>query len=360
MVDVPTPPFGVLVTDEILKERMLSSMQSDLDRREGSLVYTLISPFAVELDRLYDQLDAAVQLGFAQTTYGGFLDARAEEHGITRRPASAASGEITFTGTNGTVIPSGSLVSTVGTAGEDAITFRTVDEVVISGGSVTVDIEAVVPGADGNVPAGSITQIVGAIGGVSAVSNAAETAGGADLESDELLRLRLIDAVAGAIGAGTADDYERWALEVPGVGFARATPLHAGAGTVLVQILDTDQNPASAGLISDVEDYIATLSPIGADVTVDTPTLVPVDVEADVTVEAGYTVGLVTGNIESALAAYFETLGPGDDVILTEVGAAIVTVEGVSDYTGLELNTVAANTSISATQLAQLDVVTIT
>lgn len=360
MVDVPTPPFGLLVTDAVLRQRMLDRLQSNIDKSEGSLAFSLISPFAVELDRLYDQLDLVVELGFAQTTYGGFLDARAEEHGITRRPASIASGQVTFTGSNGVLVPSGTLVSTVGTAGSTAVTFRTLADGTISGGSVTVDVVAVVAGASGNVPAGAISQVVGFISGVTTITNAVETSGGADLESDDLLRARLIQAVSGALGAGTADDYEKWALEVPGVGFARTTPLHAGAGTVLVQILDTEGEPATAGLISDVEDYIATLSPIGADVTVDTPTSVVVDVDVTVSVEPGYTVGVVEGGIVTAVTAYFDTLGPGDDVILTEVGAAIVTVPGVADYSGLQLDAVASNKVIAATEIAQLGTVTVT
>jgi uncharacterized phage protein gp47/JayE len=339
---------------------MLESMESDLDTAQGSLAYVMMAAFAIELDRLHDQLDLALQLSFAQTTYGGFLDARAEEHGVFRRPASFASGTITFTGTNGTVIPSATLVSTVGGPGSDPISFRTTEEVTIASGTATADIEAVVAGDAGNVPVGAITQIVGFVSGIASLSNTAATSGGADEESDDLLRERFLEVVAGAEGAGTVDDYERWALEVPGVGFARTTPLHAGAGTVLVQILDTDQNPAAAGLISDVDEYIATLSPIGADVTVATPSLNVVDVEVDVTVEAGFTVGVVEGPIEDAIAAYFETLGPGDDVILTEVGAVIVTVPGVSDYTGLELDTVAANKAIGATEIASLGTVTVT
>lgn len=360
MVDVPAPPFGSSVTVDFLRQRMLDLMASDLDRAEGSLAFSLISPFAIELDRLYDQLDTAVTLGFAHTTYGGFLDARAEEHGLFRRPAVKAEGEITFTGTNGTIIPAGMLVSTVGSIGAAAITFVTMEAGTIAAGSAVVDIEAAEPGVDGNVPVGAITQMVGFIQGVASLSNVAVTAGGADLESDDLFRARFLEAVAGATGAGTVDDYEQWAMEVPGIGFAVATPLASGPGTVTVTILDSAGAPASAGLISDVEDYLAFLSPIGADVTVNTPTVVNVTVSVNVTPEPGLTEALVEDAIEDMLTAYFDTLGPGDDVIFTEAGAAIVTAQGVADYASLLLNGAGTNVAISATQVANLTTVTVT
>lgn len=360
MVDVPTPPFGSSVTAEFLRDRMLDSMASNLDRSEGSLAFSLIMPFAIELDRLYDQLDIALALGFVQSTSGGFLDARAEEHGLLRRPAQKAVGEVTFTGTNGTIVPAGTSVSTVGSAGSPAVTFVTTESGTIASGVFTADIEAVEAGFDGNVPVGAITQLVGFVSGVTSLSNAVETAGGADEETDDLFRERIIEVVAGATGAGTADDYEQWALEVPGVGSAVATPLASGPGTVTVTILDADGDPASAGLISAVDAYIDTLSPIGASVTVNTPAAVTVNVSVNVTPAVGLTEALVEDGIEAAVAAYFDTLRPGDDVIFVEVGAAVVTAPGVADYASLQLNGTGANVAISAAQVASLGTVTVT
>jgi uncharacterized phage protein gp47/JayE len=200
---------------------------------------------------------------------------------------------------------------------------------------------------------------VGFISGVTSLTNVAEFSGGADEESDDVFRARLLAAVAAGRGAGTAGDYEIWALEVAGVGFAKAIPLASGPGTVTVMILDAVGDPAGAPLITAVGDYIDLLSPIGADVTVATPSAVVVDVAVTVVVEPGLTLGIVSDGVEDALVAYFASLGPGDDVIITEVGAAVVTAQGVADYSGLQLNLAALNVTILDTEVAQIGTVTI-
>lgn len=337
MVDVPVPPFGTSVTDEVLRNRMLESMKSDLDRSEGSLPYSLISPFAVELDRLYDQLDMVLDIGWAQTTYGGFLDARAEEHGVFRRGATFASGEVTFTGTNDVEIVEGTLVSTLGSAGQNPVTFRVTAPGTIAAGEVTLPVQAVIEGAEGNVPAGSVTQMVGFIPGVLTVTNAAAMAGGADEESDDLLRARLLQKVSAGMGAGSAGDYVVWAQEVAGVGPVSVVPVADGPGTVTVVVLGVDGLPVDGAILTAVEEHIATRAPIGADVTVVTPTTASIDVDATVTVEAGLSLEAITPGVEAAVAAYFATLAPGSDVIYTEVSAAIVTAPGVADVTALTI-----------------------
>lgn len=359
-VPIPDPPFGG-VTFETILQRMFDNMDSGLDTSEGSLAWNLLAPLAIELAQVHAAMDQAVEFGFLQEAYGKFLDARAQEHGVTRKAAVKATGQVTFSGVNGTVIPAGRTVTTTVAAGSEqsAVSFQTTAQATITAGTADVAIEAVNAGLDGNVPAGSITRIVGLISGVSSVTNAAATTGGADIESDEALRDRTLEAVAANDGAGTPDDYNRWALEVSGVGAASTTPIWNGAGTVRVMILDTNLDPAGAPLISDVADYIETLRPIGATVTVDTPTAVAVPISVTLSMEPGYTVVGQTTAVEAALQTYFDTLGPGDDVILTEVGAAIVTSQGVADYSSLLLDGVAANKVISATQIAQLGAVTL-
>lgn len=358
---IPIPDPGFDQSADELRVRMFSNMDSGLDQAEGSLIWNLTQPLAIELAQVYAAMNLVVEFGFLQESYGQFLDARAEEHGVTRKPASKATGEVTFSGTNGTVIPAGTLVSTTVAPGSTgpSVSFVTTEVGTIAAGTAVVGIEAVDPGLEGNVPAGAITRLSGLITGVSGVTNAAATTGGADLESDDDLRQRVIDAVTAFNGAGTADDYRIWALEVEGVGSASVEPLWNGAGTVRVLVMDADGNPAGAPLITEVEAYIDERKPIGADVTVIAPTVEAVDVVATLVMEAGFTVVGVTDAVEERLAAYFDGLVPGDDVIRNEVGAVIVTTPGVADYTTLTLDAAATNKAITATQIAQLGTVTL-
>lgn len=359
-ISIPDPPFGDQ-TEEAVRDRMFSSMDSGLDQAQGSMAWNLIAPLAIEISKLWDALDQAVEFGFAQTTYGLFLDARGEEHGVTRKDATFATGTVTFTGTTGVLVPAGTQVSnTVLPGSPDAPqVFVTDADGTLSAGTVDIAVTAAVAGEAGNLPAAAIDRMVTVVGGITAVSNAAITDGGLDAEDDETFRERLLDSIAAQEGAGTQDDYVTWALEVDGVGAATCEPLWSGAGTVRVMVLDTDLQPAGAGLLTDVEDYIETLRPIGADVTVSAPTLDTHAISATLTMETGFTVVGVTTAVEEAIQAYYDSLDVGDDVIYNEVGAAIVTVQGVADYASLLVDGGAINVTISATQKAAMGTVTL-
>jgi uncharacterized phage protein gp47/JayE len=93
-----------------------------------------------------------------------------------------------------------------------------------------------------------------------------------------------------------------------------------------------------------------------------------VTIAADLTFEAGYNYdgsgGLIglQNQILTALDDYFNTLGPGDDVVLQHVNAQFFKVQGVYNLapSSTLLNGVNADASIAAGVLAQRGAVTIT
>ena len=242
-------------TEAAIKQRMLDAVPSDIDRREGSFVQDTLSPAAIELALNYIELDKVLTLGFAETTRGEYLKMRAAEHGIIPNEAVKATGEITTAGTVGATVPLDSIFSTT-----TGIQFKTTVAATIGvSGTVAASIEAVVAGISGNVPAGTITQIPVSIPGVTSVTNAAELEGGLDAESDTSLLARYLQRVRSPAAGGNIADYERWALEVPGVGAVVVLPVKYGPGTVSVAILDTDKEPAGEELIGAAQEYIAPL-----------------------------------------------------------------------------------------------------
>jgi uncharacterized phage protein gp47/JayE len=359
-ISIPDPPFGDQ-TEEAVRDRMFASMDSGLDQAQGSMAYDLIAPLAIEIGKLWTNLDQVVTFGFAQTTYGLFLDARAEEHGVTRKVATVATGTVTFNGTTGVEIPEGTQVSNTVLVGspDEPVVFQTDAAGTLSSGTVDIAVTAVSAGVNGNLPAASIDRMVTVVAGITDITNAAITDSGTDEETDEELRARLLASIAAREGAGTQDDYVTWALQVTGVGAATCESLWNGAGTVRVMILDIDLQPASAGLQTEVDDYIQTLRPIGADVTIDTPTLDTHAISATLTMETGFTVSGVQTAVETSIQAYYDTLDVGDDVIYTEVGAAIVQTLGVADYSSLLVDGGSTNVTISATEKADMGAVTL-
>jgi uncharacterized phage protein gp47/JayE len=129
------------------------------------------------------------------------LDKTAKNIGIVRRGPEKATGIITVSGTEGTEITPYNL--TVGTL--DNITYVPAETKTIDAtGQVDVSIVAVAYGTIGNVPGGTITQIITPIAGVDSVTNAAATSGGRNAETDEEFRDRYYNSTSKA-GASTID-----------------------------------------------------------------------------------------------------------------------------------------------------------
>ena len=94
--------------DEILG-RMLNAVKTNVDKREGSIIYDALAPAAAELAQAYIELAANRDLTFISTSYGEWLDKRAFEHGIVRYAETAATYNAIFFDNNGnqTEVPNG-------------------------------------------------------------------------------------------------------------------------------------------------------------------------------------------------------------------------------------------------------------
>lgn len=343
-------------TYEAIMARLLAVVPDTLDKREGSFVWDALSPAALELAQVYIQMDLMLQYGFAQTTYGQYLDYRAGEHGLTRKVATKASGQVTITGSNGTVIAVGSLFATGA-----GVQFETLAEVTIGeAGSIAADIRAVEAGARGNVPAGAITEIPVSIAGVTAVTTANPTTGGTDQETDAALLERLLEKVRTPATSGNVAHYLQWAKSVSGVGDAKVFPIWDGNGTVKVVIIDGNKQPTGPEMVTNVAAYIEEVRPIGATVTVESATALNIDVVATLTLTAGAVLVDVKAAFETALTAYLQQIAFKQSYVsYAQVGSLLLDTPGVLDYSGLTLNTGTGNVTIGNTQVAVKGTVTL-
>ena len=78
------------ITYEEILDRMLERVPDSMDKREGSVIYDALAPAAVELMQMYIELDTILQVTFADTSMGEFLDRRCAERGIIRNQATKA------------------------------------------------------------------------------------------------------------------------------------------------------------------------------------------------------------------------------------------------------------------------------
>jgi len=132
-------------------------------------------------------------------------------NGIERQEATNSTATVTISGTNGTLIPAGSIVSVVST---NAF-FITNQEVTIAGGAVDVAVTAQVVGAI-EAAAGTLTQIETPIFGWVSVTNVADASVGREEETDTALRERR-ELSTQALGNNLVDSLFGQLLNIDGV-----------------------------------------------------------------------------------------------------------------------------------------------
>ena len=180
----------------------------------------------------YGYLDWIAQQSNPFTASDEYLEAWAALKSVTRLASTPATGTATFTGTNGTVVPSG----TVFVRG-DGWRYTTTAPATVAGGVVTVSAQADA-GSTGNADNGTLVNMFSAIVGINSAGVATSAfTGGADVEDDDSLRARMLLAYQQPARGGSKADYIRWAREVAGVTRAWCLPHADGAGTVAMYVM---------------------------------------------------------------------------------------------------------------------------
>jgi len=302
----------------------------------------------------YGYLDWIAQQAVPFTATGEFLEAWGSMKGVHRNPASQASGTVEFKGTNGTVIFSGTQL-----VRGDGKTFTTTASGTVSGGVVTVPAiadadPAGLLGAFGNTAAGSTMSLGQAVAGLqSGGTVAAAFTGGADLESDANLRVRVMLAYQNPPHGGDADDYVNWALEVPGVTRAWCVPNGFGAGTVSIFVM-LDEAQAIHGGVPQGTNGVATGEPRDTAATGDQlavanhifplqPVTALVYVLAPVTQAVAFTIsGLASASADTQAAVaqaitdvfrQFATISSGSTTVhLSYIESAIAAIPGTAGF----------------------------
>ncbi|EGT3757678.1 TPA: baseplate J/gp47 family protein [Clostridioides difficile] len=356
--ELPIPVF-LTEDEEVIHERMLSNFQ-DVSTLEGDFIYDATRPTAEEITQLKQLgLQNNLKIAFPQTSYGTYLEWLGECKGVFKNQPTKATGVITFTGVQGTIITKGTIVTTIATDEKQSIEFELLETKTI-GENETVDIKAEsrIVGTIGNVSKGSISVLLGSISGVKSVTNKEDFRGGTDIEDEEHFRERVLVAEQEDKLSGASSDYIRWAKEVDGVGYAYVVPEWNGAGTVKVLILDKNRKAATQELIDKVQEYIYPLNisegenrdgkaPIGALVTVVTPDTLLINVKASFIFSNGFSEETVLNNLKTKIDKYLDKIDLGGTVsynaIQAIVGSMMLTDEGIEDFSNLTINDVKEN-----------------
>ncbi len=288
-----------------------------------------------------------------------------QTRGIEQKKASASSGYLTVTNGKGT-IKAGDTFST-----DDGTMFQATETVSVENGT-KFRVECSEGGINGNVPANTITKIPTTIQGIVSVTNEEPFTNGYDAETKEDLLDRYYDSIRKPVVSGNIYHYEKWAKEVTGVGDAKVKSLWNGENTVKVVIIDSNKNVPSQELIDKVQNYIDPneegcgngQAPIGAYCTVVGAEELKLDISLKVKLGNNQSLENITTEIKKHIEEYLkENVFDTNYVSYQKIGAIILSVSGVIDYSDLKINEQVNNITLidndEKTQIAVLGEVSI-
>lgn len=296
----------------------------------------------------YGYLDWIAQQAVPWTATGEFLEGWAALKKVYRKPAKSATGNVTFSGINGTLIPAGTSI-----VRGDGAAFVSTADALVSGGVAVVAASAVADstgqtGAWGNTSTGTVMTLGQTIPGIQ--SNGTVTTdftGGADLETDDSLRARMLEAYQNPPQGGDQADYVTWALAVPGVTRAWCVPNGFGSGTVVVYVMLDSSESAHGGFPQGTNGVAAAESrgvaatgdqlAVANAIYVEQPVTALVYAVAPTANPINFTIkGIPAGSqglISPAIAGVFLRDGvPGGSIPLAHIWSAIAAVTGVNDF----------------------------
>ena len=388
-------------TMETILGRMLSRVEGDIDKQEGSLLHTSNALTAIELATLYTELDWMLRQAFTDTADREFVIMRAKDRGIVPEPATKAILKISSTPSD-VEIPIGERFT------GDTANYKVVEK--ISSGSYKVECEE--PGIVGNKTYGKIIPI-GYIDKLEEVSISELLVPGEDEESTDSLRERFFNSYKSVAFGGNRDDYMEKVLAIEGVGTCKVKRVSAEnvkremlippegtdawisniaagenikswvklvytllkknalsvGGSVSVQILDTTFAKASDELLKRVQERLDPhhgegygLAPIGHNVFVGTPKEKEISISGKFTFDSGYSFSAVESQIKEALEKYMLELRKvwsKENAVVrhVQITARLLAIEGIIDIKNTNINGSTDNLSLKEDEIPVLKAV---
>jgi len=279
---------------------------------------------------VYGFIDWAKEQMLVDTAETEMLDRHGAVWNVARLAATFATGSVDFTGIDNTVIPKDTLLQRA-----DGRQYQTTVEVIITAGVATATVTAVLAGLDGNGVSGTTVNLVSPIVGVNAGPTvaAAGLTGGADEETDDDFRARILDRIQQPPHGGADFDYVKWAKDQAGVTDAWVYPQELGLGTVSVRFLMADTYADGIPLAADVtavQTALDLVRPVTAALTV----VAPVPKILNLTISG---LDPVSQAVKDAIEAEIKDLirreaVPGGTILISHIREAISIAAGENDH----------------------------
>lgn len=349
-----------------------------VDTRTGSVYMDMAAGHCLRAAFFFANLSELFNMFALDTCYADVLDDKAAEWGLTRHPATAAIFNATFVGAT----------PAVGDRffAEDTEYYFTV----IEGEDGILRLQAETEGVECNtLSAGTEITPVDDIDDLEEAYLGEIYSLGTDEETDDALRTRLREKIAGPAENGNRQHYKTWCEEIDGVGRARIIPLFAGENTVRAILYSPDGLPCSAEVVEAVQNYVDPITQnyefedadhntyicgdgfgdgvanLGAHFLATAAVAVNITVSFTVTLTDGATMEDCRTAATEAITDYFkklamETSEDADIIVrISSIGAMISDLPQVLDYAALTLNGSASNITVDKEDVPVLEEVNV-
>ncbi|WCT72045.1 baseplate J/gp47 family protein [Sphingomonas naphthae] len=314
-----------------LVDRQRDDLAARLDGADSRLRRSVLDVLArvhgAGLFGLYGYLDTIAAEAMPDTATD-WLARHARIWGVTPKVATAATGDVSFTGVAGSPVPAATALLR-----SDGVEYLTIADVVLTGGVGTIAVAAALTGSAANALAGQQLTLVSPVAGVSSIATIGGDGlkGGAEEEDPEALRARLLDRIRQPPHGGNLADYKRWTLECAGVTRAWVYPGWLGPGTVGVTFVceaRTDIIPGP-GDLDVVRAYLDDRRPVTAALTVFAPIIEAIPLH--ISLAPG--TAAVRAAVQAELIDLFQREAqPGGILPVSHIREAISTAAGESDH----------------------------
>lgn len=338
-------------TYEKIMQDKLNRVPSDVDKREGSVVYDALAPNAMETKEMYLELENYYKETFGSTASRKYLIERAKERGVYPKSASAGS----FKGIFNIDVEVGARFSL------EQYNYIVVEKLETGSHEYKLQCESV--GSGPNATFGDLIPIE-YIEGLTSAKLTEILIPGEDEEDTEKFRQRYIESFEPQAFGGNIKDYEEKTLSIAGVGAVKVTPVWKGGGTVRLTILDSTFSAATSELIKTVQTeidptqdgYGLGLAPIDHRVTVDTPEKIIINITTKVElndIEWGTLENDVKKIIEQYLLELRKNWAKEHNITVrvAQIEAKILSIDGIVDIADTKINGKAENLILTAYQI---------
>lgn len=375
MIDISDKTFN-----NILRE-MLARVSNDLNKRDGSLIKTSLAAAAWTIEGLYLDLAWVQNQAYGTTATTDNLDKIVAECGLTRKPAVPTVRYARFN----IAPPLGTTFSVRGVT--DSPYFALTKEAVLSPNASYEDapyigeVTCQTAGTIGNEYSGDLSTVNFVPGLMTAIMLGIITVG-EDEETDSALRERYKLAVGAVQFAGNIAAYKNFMLSQSGVGAVQVYPVWDGPGTVKISCVAASFEPLTNEQVAVLQNAVCPpengsitpsnkgygMAPIGAVVTVTTPTALTINVTADVVIVTGSsrTIAEIQADAQAQFEAYVSTQNENwgkmaswnsanytIKIYLNKIVAILNDVDGVEVSTNVLLNGSASDIILTNTASSQ-------